>query len=188
MVQPVPGRVCGGCTVCCKELMINEPELKKPSGVLCTHCAPGQGCQIHANWPRLCREWFCGWRYMPQLDESWRPDRCGILVEVKGEEMDRSQLPEAFRQAEFALKFTLFGARPNIGWRPLVNIVSVLISKGIPVLLATAGKPGYAAGQIFLNNNLRAAVATRDFAAISGALAQAFKQCADRPQEKLELP
>ena len=73
--QLVPNRDCGGCTVCCKDLAINEPDLKKVRGVLCEHCAKDSGCAIYETRPGICRTWFCGWRLLPQLDDGWRPDK-----------------------------------------------------------------------------------------------------------------
>jgi len=31
----VAGRVCGGCTVCCIDLKIDDPAIVKPAGVAC---------------------------------------------------------------------------------------------------------------------------------------------------------
>ena len=74
----VPERQCGECQVCCEALRIEEAELKKPPGVACRFL--GRGCTIHANRFSVCRNWFCGWRLQPQLDDSWRPDRSGVLL------------------------------------------------------------------------------------------------------------
>ena len=77
---PVPGRECGGCTVCCVLLEIQEPSIAKPAGVACRHLMEGTGCAIHATRPDVCRTWMCGWRLIPGLSDEWRPDRSGILI------------------------------------------------------------------------------------------------------------
>ena len=37
----VPGRECGGCTVCCPVLWIDAPDIQKASGAACRHCSGG---------------------------------------------------------------------------------------------------------------------------------------------------
>ncbi len=54
-----PGRECGTCTLCCKVYAL--PELEKPPGVWCKHCAPGKGCKIHDAPPDPCRLFNCLW-------------------------------------------------------------------------------------------------------------------------------
>ena len=77
----VPGRQCGDCTVCCTVMAIDKPEIQKEAGVTCRHCVGG--CTIYDTRPPLCRDYYCGWRQLPILDESWRPDRSGVYVEVE---------------------------------------------------------------------------------------------------------
>jgi hypothetical protein len=76
---PVPGRACGGCTVCCEVLAIDTPGFAKPAGSLCVH-SRGGGCGIHATRPDVCRAWYCGWRRSADLPEDARPDLSGLLV------------------------------------------------------------------------------------------------------------
>ena len=57
--EPLPGRACGGCTLCCKVYAL--PEIGKPAGVWCKYCEPGKGCKIHDALPDPCREFFCLW-------------------------------------------------------------------------------------------------------------------------------
>src|SRR5688572_21923922 len=74
-------RQCGACTACCHVLEIDDPQLKKAAGTLCSHCSGG--CSIYAQRPKVCRDWLCMWREFPSLlDESWRPDRCGVLMRM----------------------------------------------------------------------------------------------------------
>ena len=47
----VPNRECGECTVCCKVLLIDDPEFQKLPGVLCPNCKAGAGCQIYDDAP-----------------------------------------------------------------------------------------------------------------------------------------
>jgi hypothetical protein len=76
----VPGRVCGDCKVCCIVPPIDEPEMQKIPNALCRHRLK-EGCNIYENRPSACRTYFCGWRRLAFLDEDWRPDRSGVLIE-----------------------------------------------------------------------------------------------------------
>jgi hypothetical protein len=69
-------RGCGDCRVCC--IVPKITEVTKSAGKVCRHlCATG--CSIHDSKPTTCRDFLCAWRVMPELDESWRPDRIGLL-------------------------------------------------------------------------------------------------------------
>jgi hypothetical protein len=74
----VPGRQCGSCTLCCKLMAI--PELGKPAGIWCSHCAPGKGCNIYEMRPAECRSFLCGWLTTPQLGPEWKPDKSKIVL------------------------------------------------------------------------------------------------------------
>jgi hypothetical protein len=75
-----PGRECGGCTMCCKVYAL--PELAKPPGVWCIHCAPGKGCAIHDQLPDQCRLFFCLWMTDGAMPADWRPDRARFVLSV----------------------------------------------------------------------------------------------------------
>ncbi|MDE2182953.1 MAG: hypothetical protein KGJ78_08025 [Alphaproteobacteria bacterium] len=77
----VAGRTCGECTVCCTVMAIDKPEIQKEAGVTCRHCRGG--CRIYETRPALCRDYYCGWRQLPILDDAWRPDRSGVFVELE---------------------------------------------------------------------------------------------------------
>jgi hypothetical protein len=183
MITPVPNRVCGSCTVCCKVLPISEPELKKPPGVLCQHCLPDQGCQLRENWPKLCGEFFCGWRYYAQLDDNWRPDRSDILIEFKDKDV-----PPGFQRNDYFCKFTFFGRADKAHWEPLINFIANLVALDRPVMIATTGEtPGHLRGQILVNYMLRPAILARDAKRIGAGLEQALAACNAHPSEKIHL-
>lgn len=81
----VPGRECGDCVACCEALRIEDPQVGKPAGVLCRHNS-GTGCSIHATRPQICRAWFCLWRRIDAMPEEARPDRCGVIFCLEGED------------------------------------------------------------------------------------------------------
>lgn len=39
------------------------------------------GCDIYGQRPAACRTYFCGWRRLAFLDDDWRPDRSGVVIE-----------------------------------------------------------------------------------------------------------
>ncbi len=76
----VPGRECGDCKMCCIVPAIDEPEMQKQPSALCCHRSTG-GCDIYNQRPTGCRTYFCGWRRLAFLDDDWRPDKSGVLIE-----------------------------------------------------------------------------------------------------------
>jgi len=76
----VPGRACGDCKVCCIVPPIDEVEMQKIPNAICRHRLAG-GCNIYDKRPTACRTYFCGWRRLAFLDDDWRPDKSGVLIE-----------------------------------------------------------------------------------------------------------
>jgi len=152
----VADRVCGSCTVCCKTLKVDTPELKKRAGVLCHNCTEGVGCQIYDSWPPICRSWYCGWRRIPQLSEHWRPDRCGVLVCFVGE---GEGIPPEFPQ--LGLKFDIVESPRVLAWDPLIKFIGSEIAHCRPVFLGTPAPIGYERRKIFLNYAMADAVRLR---------------------------
>jgi len=77
---PLPGRSCGGCTLCCKVLGV--PALEKPRGTWCSHCERGTGCRIYETRPDACRTFLCGWLVNPRFGAEWKPERSKIVITV----------------------------------------------------------------------------------------------------------
>jgi hypothetical protein len=161
-------------------LTIDSPELKKLPGVLCTQCKEGQGCQIYETRPPVCRGWFCGWRVMPQLDDSWRPDISQILVTLTGDD-----IPPSYKGP--AVRIDLLGPVQKILWPPLVNFIGGMLERRVPLFLSVPGAPGYVSAKVFLNEAMAIAHASRNLARVQQALLQAVELCADHPAEKVEL-
>jgi hypothetical protein len=176
--QLVPGRDCGGCTSCCKDLTIDAPDLKKPPGVLCPHCIPGQGCGIYETRPSVCDGFYCGWRQMPLLDDGWRPDRSEILITTA-----TKHIPAGYPSQ--GLTFELTGSLERVGWPPFLNLVCDLIEDRVPVFLSVRGEPGHVSANIFLNDRLAGAIAARDPQRVMNGLLDALEACVRHPKEKV---
>ena len=67
---------CGDCTACC--VIFGIAELNKPQHVTCKHLR-GSQCQIYAQRPRECAEYFCGWRQGFLTGIERRPDKWGVV-------------------------------------------------------------------------------------------------------------
>lgn len=69
---------CGTCTVCCT--IMEVPEFQKSVYKPCKHC-DNTGCMIYPTRPNSCRSFECLWFKDESLPESWRPDKCGVVIE-----------------------------------------------------------------------------------------------------------
>ncbi len=74
----VPGRACGGCTLCCKVLAV--PSLDKPKDVWCPHCKTDWGCKIYDSKPGECDNFLCVYLVNPEIDEAWKPSKSRIVL------------------------------------------------------------------------------------------------------------
>ncbi len=151
----VANRECGTCTVCCKILAIDDVELQKLPGIMCPNCKADAGCQIYETRPATCRGFYCGWRYLPNLGDDWRPDRCGIMIRHQ-----RDQIPPGYKVS--GLRFLVFD-RADALFRPgFVEYLGALTEHGVPLFLSMRGPDGYSDGTLFINDHLAPAVARRD--------------------------
>jgi len=172
----VPGRECGSCTACCVHLLVHSRDFTKLQGVACPNCELGHGCKIYEIRPQVCHSFMCGWRTMPMLDESWRPDRSGVIVQVT---------QAAARPPEYY--FVLFGPKYVLMQSKFAAVIGQLIAEGRQTYLALPGNQHELSMTVYLNAGLSAAVARRDLAAICAGLVQAYDTAMNAPREKLDL-
>jgi hypothetical protein len=78
MSIPHAGRSCGSCTLCCKLLEVEA--LEKPSNRWCDRCDVGRGCRAYDARPDDCRDFYCGYLTLPQLDAAWHPSLAKLIV------------------------------------------------------------------------------------------------------------
>ena len=134
----VPGRGCGDCTLCCTVMAIDKPEIQKEAGVTCRHCVGG--CTIYETRPPLCRDYHCGWRQLPILDDSWRPDRSGVFVEL--EPVD----------GQTGLSLVLVGNPLKTVRQPwFIDFVITGVRGNLPLLLGIFGPKGHQGASLLLN-------------------------------------
>lgn len=134
----VPGRVCGECSVCCTAMAIDKPDIQKQAGATCRHCK--NGCAIYDTRPQLCRDYHCGWRQLPILDDDWRPDRSGVFVEI-------DVIDGATALSLVLVDDPLKTVRQ--GW--FVDFVLTGVGGHVPLYLGIPGPPGFQGAFITLN-------------------------------------
>lgn len=65
---------------CCKTLAIEDEKLDKPKNQWCPHVDfKIKGCGIHEEKPASCRNFVCMWLVVPEMPDTLRPDRCGVV-------------------------------------------------------------------------------------------------------------
>jgi len=73
-------RSCGGCTLCCTVLRVDE--LGKLGGTPCAKLrADAGGCGIYQSRPSICRRYRCLW-LQGAFQEADRPDRIGAVLDL----------------------------------------------------------------------------------------------------------
>ena len=106
LAEPVPGRSCGTCTLCCKLMKVSE--LDKPSGTWCKHVVQGKGCGTYETRPHSCRAFLCGYLSTESLSDAWYPGRCKIVLSSSERgitaQIDPSR-PDVWRQAPYYEQF-----------------------------------------------------------------------------------
>jgi hypothetical protein len=150
----VPGRSCGECTACCRELAIVDPALTKLPGVNCPNCVVGTGCAIYDTRPSACRNYYCLWRSIPDLPDAWRPDRIGVMIIA-------SPLPAGY-SGPFAVSLVLVGAPEVLQGNDFVSIMAGFLDSGTATYLDVPGPPGMYGHHRLLNDVVGPAVAARD--------------------------
>ena len=149
----VKDRDCGSCALCCTLLSIDTPEIQKPSRLTCRHCT-GTGCAIYETRFPICRDYHCGWRMLPNLDESWRPDRSGVFIELVEHQGPVGTGPLA------AVLMLTGNPLKSIREPGFLDLVAAWLRSDFPVRLALPGPSGHEGYSILLNTPEMRAAAT----------------------------
>jgi hypothetical protein len=119
-------------------LIINEPELVVPAGMVCPHtCAAG--CAIHGpGQPASCRTYYCAYTLSARpLTAADRPDRAGAIVDRK----HQPDKPPPFDRTTHVMSCApdgLVRVLQNPTWR---EIILRDLRGGIPILAAQHDDP-----------------------------------------------
>ena len=165
-MKVVKGRKCGQCTVCCRVPPIRSEELTKPAGVLCEHCVEGAGCAIYSKRPKVCEDWYCGWRMFADLDDSWRPDRSGVLLVEETED-----IPAQYR-TRIGVKFVVDGPDACVLNKKVLTYLGGLVHRAVPCFLSVPGPAGHAFAKALVNDRLADPVSRGDGHAMVAVLTE----------------
>lgn len=78
--DPVRGRSCGSCTLCCTLLPTDLPRGKKLANEKCENIC-SKGCKIYETRPLPCRAFSCRWLFDEHTDKLRRPDKTGYVID-----------------------------------------------------------------------------------------------------------
>lgn len=139
--MPIKDRECGSCSVCCISLRISEPTLKKVADTRCANLKPQGGCSIYEDRPSVCKTWFCGWRILDEVDESLRPDKCGLLVKERG---------------DMSVTLMLIKGKSNrIMWdKRTLELIRKLRERNVSVSTSVPTKVGYCNGMNIIDDHI----------------------------------
>lgn len=151
---------CGPCQACCVSLKIDTPQLRKKAHVPCPHLVH-KGCGIYDSRPPVCRGFLCGWRLLPALDTSWRPDLSGVMLV----ELPEAQIPKTYRAAGPGWVFVMVGGEKAITPR-LARFIAGLAKRRVAVFLSVQTP------RLQLNEQLEPLVAAGDPDAVLRVLQQ----------------
>ncbi|MCC3861565.1 YkgJ family cysteine cluster protein [Pseudemcibacter aquimaris] len=176
----VEGRECGKCEACCVELTIQDPELLKLPGVKCQHLSKKHGCTVYENRPKTCRDYYCMWRFMPNLDENWRPDLKGIMIRRA-----YNGIPKGY-EGKIALNFEVIGKKSVIHDMDFIEVLGGFIVNGFPCFLSI-GKPRRQTSLVFLNNKILHLIQNRNLDGLKATLTDALKHSAKNVGKKMYI-
>lgn len=130
--QPVPGRSCGSCALCCK--VYDNPEVGSVAGSWCQHCEIGRGCRIYETRPDECRAFYCLWMTQAFLGPEWKPDRSRFVLTMDaGTRWLFAQVDpgaaQAWRKEPYFGQFKRWAAAMN---RPVIVFVNKLATAVLP--------------------------------------------------------
>jgi Fe-S-cluster containining protein len=145
----IAGRDCDGCTACCSFPPIRTIELQKPANTLCHHCIKGQGCGVYDVRPTVCRGFFCGYFFLPELSEEWHPKNSGVVI--RSEHFD-----------EDVITILILELNAFLVSEEFAGMVGAWVQSGIGVEFERVGPPGHLPAKMRVNEILEEAVASRD--------------------------
>jgi hypothetical protein len=147
---------------------IDDPELTKPSGVVCPNCS-GTGCKIYASRPQTCRDFVCEWRRLTLLDEDWRPDRSGVLI------TSRLGTDGAGKEIE-EIVLLAFAGHDVIFDNGFATLVAVALDQGREVFLSLPSADFTGAWETTLRPYVASGLAAGSLAQVGEGIRQAYAQ------------
>jgi hypothetical protein len=125
----------------------------------------------------VCRTYYCGWWYIPELADDWRPDKSGVIIAT------RTDIPVGSERMT-GLQFNVFGGEVAIRRVGFVEMIHSLISRDVPVMLSAAGPMGTPCEAAVLNTVLADSAKKIDPRSLLTVLLSLHRQLLDRAYEK----
>ncbi|MCP5382816.1 MAG: hypothetical protein H6912_10675 [Kordiimonadaceae bacterium] len=154
--------------------------MKLPNNT-CSNLKTNGGCAIYQTRPTVCQNWFCAWRNLPELDENWRPDKSGVLVEFTEE-----NFPPPF-SGRVGFRFTILDKKKLKNNNKLAKFLIKQINNGVPCLLTFGLEKNTEPATAFLNFALNNAIKTNDINNILHELNKAIEACEKMPKIKVAI-
>jgi Fe-S-cluster containining protein len=175
----VPNKECGDCSACCHHIPIDQEDFVKLPNIDCVNLRKGGGCNIYKNRPITCATWYCAWRYLPNLNDQWRPDLSGVLMDFSSE-----LIPSEFKKDK-ALVFKVIDKEKFLLNTELTQFIIYLMNKNLPIFLSHGLEAGYSAISTILNPHLLVAVKERNHKEIRETLKFLIEECEKAPKNRL---
>jgi hypothetical protein len=160
---------------------VKSPDFRKTAGIPCEHCVRGGGCAIYDRRPQVCRDWMCGWRSLPFLDDRWRPDICGLLVIPEDE-----GIPSTFERRT-GIGIVAFRSAKDLEQPFVIEMLAGLVFARTPVFLSVPGPPGFHFARALLNPAIERAAEVRDGAKIRSEVLSMYERLSLGPFEMVDL-
>lgn len=153
----------------------------KLPNVDCEHLMKNGGCAVYKTRPETCATWYCGWRYTPALNDDWRPDKSGILIEfsLKG-------LPSDF-QAKSGINIKIVDKEKAFTYDHFIPFITAQVRHGIAVTLSYGRDPGHTAASAFLNHVLKSPIEQGDQNEVAEVLDWLMNELETLPKKKYTI-
>jgi hypothetical protein len=139
------------------------------------------GCSIYKDRPNVCDAFHCAWRHLPELDNDWRPDKMGILLEFS-----RENFPAPF-SGKTGFRFTVLDKKKISSNYKLISFLSKQIKNGVPCILSYGVEAGQAPATAFLNFALQSVIQNGKKKDVNNAFLNAVKACENMPKDMTKI-
>lgn len=144
---------------------------------MCQHCSLGEGCGIYATRPNVCRDYYCLWRSLPEMDESWRPDISGIMM------IPTDTPPPPGHH--FGVTLILTGSPETLRTDKFAGMLAGFVESGTAAYLDVPQGVGLFSHRSFLNDQLAPAISARDLAAVKALIWSCYEALMAKPSVAL---
>ncbi len=168
-VALVPDRACGSCHACCVALLIDTAAFQKHSGVACHHLDSDRRCGIYASRYEACRAFHCGYRQLPWLPETMRPDQAGVLVLPLMTRPDDAPDGKLLPSVVFVIL-----DEASLDSEALTTSVIAAVREEVLIVLSVRGPPGTTSSRIDISEALLLPAMMRNRRGIQRILREAY--------------